>query len=96
MRYYRASFLRSAHSRLGDVAKAGLTHAKRSEDGSALGLCNEEDEDAVTRIRRQTHTGRPCGTPAFLTRLESLLGRIVGPNQRGRKKKTAGVEDIKG
>jgi putative transposase len=64
-------------------------------DDWAAWLRNEEDEDAVNRIRRQTHTGRPCGTPAFLTRLESLLSRVLGPNRRGRKRKTAGEEAVK-
>ncbi len=56
------------------------------EDWAAW-LRNEEDEDAVTRIRRQTHTGRPCGAPAFLTRLGSLLHRDLHPGKRGRKRK---------
>jgi putative transposase len=37
--------------------------------------------------RRHERTGRPLGEPAFLDRVESLLGRIVRPAQRGRKPK---------
>ncbi len=33
-------------------------------------LQNEEDLDAVNHIRTRTHTGRPCGNPSFIDRLE--------------------------
>jgi hypothetical protein len=62
-------------------------------DDWAAWLRGEEDEDAVvTRIRRQTHTGRPCGAPAFLAGLESLLHRDLLPSKRGRKRKQ--VRDV--
>jgi putative transposase len=38
-------------------------------------------------LRRQTHVGRPCGSPDFLARLEGLLERVLRPGKRGRKKK---------
>lgn len=63
------------------------------EDWAAW-LRNEEDEDAVTRIRRQTHTGRPCGAPAFLTRLGSLLHRDLHPGKRGRKRKQVQEREV--
>ncbi len=66
--------------------------AKGVIDDWAAWLRNEEDEDAVTRIRRQTNSGRPCGTSAFLTRLESLLSRVLAQtdaatrgNRQGKK-----------
>jgi hypothetical protein len=79
---------------MGNVAKAGLTQAKRSEDGSQAIEHNEEDDDDVNRFRRQTHMGRPCRTPAFLTLLESLLSRVLVPNRRGRKRKTPEVRKL--
>jgi putative transposase len=38
-------------------------------------------------VRRQTHTGRPCGSLAFVARLESLLNRALGLQKVGRKRK---------
>jgi len=32
-------------------------------------------EETVERLRRQTRTGRPCGDPGFVARLEAVLGR---------------------
>jgi len=44
-----------------------------------------EDPVAIEMLRQRTHTGRPMGAPAFLTHLESMLGRAVTPGKRGRK-----------
>jgi len=69
--------------------------AKGDIDDWATWLRNWEDEHAVSLTRRQMHTGRPCGTPAWLTRLESLLGRVLSPNRRGGKRKAAGEGEDK-
>jgi hypothetical protein len=53
----------------------------------ATWLGEERDERAIDRIHRQTNTGRPCGTLAFATRLESLLGRASRPGKPSRKLK---------
>ena len=45
----------------------------------------DEDERRSEILRRCVRTGRPCGSPAFLDRLEAVLGRSVRPNKRGRK-----------
>ncbi len=45
------------------------------------------DEEATERIRRNTMTGRPTGSPSFVAQLESLLGRTLSPLKRGRKPK---------
>ena len=37
--------------------------------------------------RRHERTGRPLGAPAFLDRVERLLGRVVRPAKPGRKPK---------
>ena len=44
-------------------------------------------EEAVPSavIRRQTHTGRPCGSAAFVTGLEEMINRALNPGKRGRK-----------
>ena len=47
----------------------------------------EEDAVTTTRVRQRTHTGRPLGSPEFLTHLEALLERPVTPNKRGPKAK---------
>lgn len=50
-------------------------------------LSGREDNEAVNQIRRQTHTGRPCGSSTFLEQLENLLERVLGPKKRGRRAK---------
>jgi putative transposase len=54
------------------------------EDWSAW-LTREDDAAAIGRIRQQTNTGRPCGSSAFVERLEGLAGRSLRPARRGRK-----------
>ncbi|MEA3364104.1 MAG: hypothetical protein U9Q79_00565 [Candidatus Hydrogenedentes bacterium] len=84
--------------RLGE--KPGLTQASdvRSETGLSRGfsltienwrkwLAEEGDIEAEDRIRRQTHTGRPCRATAFLDQVESVLHRTVRPKKRGPKPK---------
>ena len=46
-----------------------------------------EDDGAVAAIRRQTMTGRPCGSRPFVEHLESALGRRLRPRKRGPKPK---------
>lgn len=50
-------------------------------------LRNEEDSATVKTIRRHTGTGRPCGSPSFVAKLEASLGRVLRPQKRGRKRK---------
>ncbi len=52
-------------------------------------LAQADDEETTIRIRQQTHTGRPCGSAAFVEQLEGLVGRILHPARRGRKARTA-------
>ena len=47
-----------------------------------------EEDDSVERIRRDTKTGRPCGSASFLVQLELLLSRTLRPGTRGRKRKS--------
>ena len=44
-----------------------------------------DSPEETAAIRRQTTTGRPCGSPPFVKRLESTLGRLLTPRKRGRK-----------
>jgi hypothetical protein len=44
------------------------------------------DEEA-SRIRRNTHTGRPLGCEAFVNELESALHRRLAPLPGGRPRK---------
>ena len=43
------------------------------------------DDTAERKLRQCTGTGRPCGGPAFLDKLEGLLGRSLRPAKRGPK-----------
>ena len=47
-------------------------------------LADEEESDLAT-IRRQTTTGRPCGSRPFIEQLESALSRRLRPKKRGPK-----------
>jgi len=47
----------------------------------------EAGEAEAELWRRHERTGRPLGEPAFLDRIEALLGRIVRPAKRGPKPK---------
>ena len=49
-------------------------------------LADEEDGEVAT-IRRQTTTGRPCGSRAFIEQLESVLSRRLALQKPGRKPK---------
>ena len=55
-------------------------------------LADEEDADVPT-IRRQTTTGRPCGSEAFIARLESALSRRLRPKKRGPRPKQTDKEE---
>jgi hypothetical protein len=46
-----------------------------------------EEAAQIEFLRRQTRTGRPCGSPVFLAGLEHILKRALGPQKRGRKPK---------
>jgi putative transposase len=47
-------------------------------------------EEVVDRLRSRTRTGRPCGDPSFVTRLETILKRFLTPQKRGPKTKERG------
>jgi len=47
----------------------------------------DEDEMLSDLVRRQTQTGRPCGSRPFVERLEGLLKRVLQLQKVGRKKK---------
>jgi len=57
------------------------------EDWSAWLQEGQKDDEAEERIRRQTRTGRPCGSSTFLDHLENLLQRTVRPKKGGRPRK---------
>ena len=52
-----------------------------------------EDAAQTDFIRKQTHTGRPCGAAAFVSQLEALLKRPLQLLKRGRKKKHAAEKE---
>ena len=61
-------------------------------------LADGLSEEEVARIRLRTHTGRPLGSDAFLSKLETLLGRRMRPLPIGRprKRRTGGGKTQKG
>jgi putative transposase len=68
------------------VLADGLPLVEAVEDWRAWLREPFEDEDArYDAIRRHTHTGRPCGAPAFLDHLERLTSRILHHKPRGPK-----------
>jgi putative transposase len=50
--------------------------------GNFLG--NGANDQVLEALRKHQSTGRPLGTDAFVTELEALLGRPLGPRRRGR------------
>ena len=50
--------------------------------GQALGVPQQSGD--VSRLREATHSGRPCGSEAFVEELEGRLGRRLKPQQGGR------------
>ena len=46
-----------------------------------------DDEKTLKRLRIGTHSGRPLGGPAFVSRLERLLDRVLVSIGRGRPRK---------
>jgi putative transposase len=44
-----------------------------------------EDAQQTNAVRRQTACGRPCGSEAFVVRLEKLLERLLRPQKPGPK-----------
>jgi putative transposase len=84
----------AAHCGLRDdgVLAKGFPPEGAIEDWRAW-LTEEEDEAVVEAIRRHTTTGRPCGSPAFVERVEAVLGRRLRPQKRGRKRHRVALKD---
>jgi putative transposase len=47
-------------------------------------LSEGEDDEMVRRLRASTHTGRPCGSPAFVEAMELRLRRTLSARNPGR------------
>jgi putative transposase len=50
-------------------------------------LAEDGPEELAARLHRHENTGRPLGKKAFITRLESRMGRPLAPQRPGRKPK---------
>ncbi|MBL7140226.1 MAG: hypothetical protein ISS74_04885 [Planctomycetes bacterium] len=48
-------------------------------------LRTADDKATLETLRRHGRTGRPLGTPAFIERLETDLGRTLRPKKPGPK-----------
>ena len=44
-------------------------------------------EEELRDLRQHGRTGRPLGDETFVGRLEAMVGRVLGPQKRGRKPK---------
>lgn len=52
-------------------------------------LAGREEPSDLAALRQCTHTGRPLGTPDFVTALEQSTSRPLAPRKGGRPKKSA-------
>jgi len=86
----------AAHCGLRDdpVLTADFPPAGVVEDWQSWLRDGPEDQEAYETIRKQTRTGRPCGSLKFLDQLEGLLGRVLHPKKPGRPKKGGGKGEI--
>ncbi len=48
-----------------------------------------ESQTGLATLRQCTHTGRPAGTPEFISALEQSTVRLLAPRKGGRSKKPA-------
>ncbi len=53
-------------------------------------LSGEDEEKALEAIRKETLTGRPCGSEEFLKQIEQRLGKLILRKKPGRKKRDPG------
>lgn len=51
---------------------------------------NDWDDNVAIRLRQQTRTGRPYGTPEFVGRAEQICGRALAAKKPGPKSKAGG------
>ncbi|MCJ7749752.1 MAG: RHS repeat protein [Armatimonadetes bacterium] len=81
-------------NRLTKVASgAATTYSYDAADQWREKLSRPEDEEAVSGVRASSHTGRPLGSDAFLSKVESLMGRRIRPLRIGRPKKVVEEEE---
>jgi len=66
------------------LVKAGGPFGAEVADWRAF-LVAEDDEDMLRRLRRHGRTGRPLGSPSFVTDLEQCLSRPLSPRRPGPK-----------
>lgn len=55
--------------------------------GGDAWLLEMEDDEVFARLRANTYTGWPTGSPEFVAQLEARLGRRLTRLPAGRKKK---------
>ena len=70
----------------------GLWRGAWTAEGWREKLSRPEDEEAAAGVRASTHTGRPLGSDAFLSKVESLVGQRIRPLPIGRPKKVVEEE----
>ena len=53
-------------------------------------LGGEEDQQATRALRASEISGRPAGSPEWISELETASGRSLAPRKRGRKPRDSG------
>ena len=77
-----------AHCRLrGDPLLAPLPNNGGLIPDWSAWVSGGDNQAELKMIRNNTKTGRPCGSEAFVDKLEGLLGRTLRPRRGGRPKK---------
>lgn len=71
-----------------DMLVDGQALDSRISDWTRL-LCPAEDEGDAATVRRHSATGRPLGEEAYVSRIETLLGRQLRAGRRGRRRKSS-------
>jgi len=75
----------------GDTIPIFSPLAAEVADGRAF-LVAEDGEEMLRRLRQHGRTGRPLGSPGFVTDLEQRLSRPLSPPETGAE---AGKEEIR-
>ena len=74
-----------AHCQMRVDPLIAIDQAELDHVGNWQQFLSAGDDDAERELRAKSRTGRPCGSEAFIRKLESLLGRTLLPRKPGPK-----------
>jgi hypothetical protein len=72
-----------------DAGLAWESLVRGSLDQSEREKTRKAPETAIAALRRSTHTGRPLGSPDFVSTLEKSTSRLLAPRKAGRPARPA-------